>query len=123
MTSRIHVCLRRRFGVTVLGSGSATWVTRSDYDGSVATVLFARLSVTDMKLMFRRIKGIRFAAALVTATVLLLSLPAVASAHAQLVSSAPKPDDALGTAPGVVVLEFSQALTPRLSAATASDPT
>jgi copper transport protein len=75
-----------------------------------------------MKLTFQRITGRRFAAALVTAAVLLLSLPSVASAHAQLVSSAPKPDDALGTAPGAVVLEFSQALNPRLSEASVTDP-
>jgi len=59
---------------------------------------------------------------MLTAVVLLVTLPATASAHAQLVSSAPKPDDALGTAPGVVVLEFSQALNPRLSAAGVTDP-
>lgn len=75
-----------------------------------------------MKLTFRRITGRRCAAALLTAVVILLALPATASAHAQLVSSAPKPDDALGTAPGVVVLEFSQALNPRLSAAAVTDP-
>jgi copper transport protein len=112
----------RRFGVTVLGSGSATWVTRSDYEGSVAAALFARLSVTDMKWLFRRVTAGRLAAAMVAAAALLVTFPASASAHAQLVSSAPKPDDALGTAPGVVVLEFSQALNPRLSAAAVTDP-
>ena len=52
----------------------------------------------------------------------LLLLPTGASAHALLVSSTPKPGDILGTPPGVVVLEFSQVLNARLSAASVHDP-
>jgi copper transport protein len=51
-----------------------------------------------------------------------LLLPAVASAHAILASSRPEPGERLGTAPGVVVLEFSEPINARLSRATVTDP-
>jgi len=47
----------------------------------------------------------------------------VASAHAVLVSSDPTPGARLGTAPGIVVLRFSEPVTPKLSVATVTDPT
>ena len=47
----------------------------------------------------------------------------VASAHAVLISSDPKPGARLGTAPGIVVLRFTEPVTPKLSVATVTDPT
>ncbi len=49
-------------------------------------------------------------------------LPGVADAHAVLASSQPAPEERLGTAPGVVVLEFTEPLNPKLSRATVTDP-
>ncbi|HEX6538579.1 MAG TPA: copper resistance protein CopC [Candidatus Dormibacteraeota bacterium] len=46
-----------------------------------------------------------------------------ASAHALLISSNPSPGQSLGTGPGVVVLEFSEPLNPRLSSVSVTDPT
>jgi copper transport protein len=53
-------------------------------------------------------------------TLVTTSLPV--SAHAELVSSSPAANQALGTAPGAVVLEFSEGVNPRLSSATVIDP-
>src|SRR6266545_3431670 len=52
-----------------------------------------------------------------------LAAPAVASAHAVLASSQPWAGQRLGTAPGVVVLEFTEPVNPKLSTATVTDPT
>jgi copper transport protein len=52
-----------------------------------------------------------------------LAAPAVASAHAVLASSQPRAGQRLGTAPGVVVLEFTEPVNPKLSTATVTDPT
>jgi copper transport protein len=49
-------------------------------------------------------------------------MPAVARAHATLLSSSPQAGQQLGTAPGVVVLQFSQPLDPRLSRVAVTDP-
>jgi copper transport protein len=49
-------------------------------------------------------------------------MPGVARAHASLLSSSPQAGQQLGTAPGVVVLQFSQPLDPRLSQVTVTDP-
>ncbi len=51
-----------------------------------------------------------------------LVIPIAASAHALLISSSPQSGAHLGTAPGVVVLEFSQPLNAKLSRATVTDP-
>lgn len=51
-----------------------------------------------------------------------LAAPAVASAHAILTSSQPEAGQRLGTAPGVVVLEFSEPINHKLSLATVTDP-
>ncbi len=51
-----------------------------------------------------------------------LATPAVASAHAVLASSDPQAGQRLGTAPGVVVLEFSEPVNPKLSRGTVTDP-
>src|SRR6266545_4000572 len=53
----------------------------------------------------------------------ILAAPAVASAHAVLASSQPRAGERLGTAPGVVVLEFTEPVNPKLSSATVTDPT
>ncbi len=54
--------------------------------------------------------------------VLVALMPAVAQAHATLLSSSPRAGQQLGTAPGVVVLQFSQPLNGRLSRVTVTDP-
>ena len=53
---------------------------------------------------------------------LALALPLSAAAHAELISAQPAAGASLGTAPGVVVLEFSEALNPRLSSASVTEP-
>jgi len=58
----------------------------------------------------------------VLALALLALVPGVARAHATLLSSSPRAGQRLGTAPGVVVLQFSQPLDPRLSRVTVADP-
>ncbi len=52
-----------------------------------------------------------------------LAVPATASAHAILASSQPEAGQRLGTAPGVVVLEFTEPINAKLSRATVTDPT
>ena len=52
-----------------------------------------------------------------------LVIPVVASAHALLSASSPPAGAHLGTAPGIVLLEFDQPLNATLSHATAIDPT
>jgi copper transport protein len=53
----------------------------------------------------------------------LLAAPQTVAAHAELLSSQPEAGQRLGTAPGAVVLEFSESLEPRLSTVTVTDPT
>ena len=65
----------------------------------------------------------RLVPGLVVACLLGLAGPVEVSAHALLISSNPSAGEALGTGPGVVVLEFSEPLNPRLSSASVSDPT
>src|SRR5438128_1892815 len=50
-------------------------------------------------------------------------LPRAASAHSLLLSSAPAPNQRLGTTPGLVHLFFSEPLDPKLSRVTVTDPT
>lgn len=52
----------------------------------------------------------------------LLIRPGAASAHAAFVSAQPEPGAELSSAPGVVVLTFSEPLIERLSSATVTDP-
>jgi copper transport protein len=52
----------------------------------------------------------------------IVGLPATAHAHAAIVSSQPEPGQELGSAPGVVVLAFSEPLNVSLSRATVIDP-
>src|SRR5438128_12468965 len=50
-------------------------------------------------------------------------MPWVANAHAVVASSQPEAGQRLGTAPGVVVLEFTEPINQKLSRATVTDPT
>jgi copper transport protein len=52
----------------------------------------------------------------------IVAVPGTARAHAAIVSSQPEPGQELGTAPGVVVLRFSEPLNVSLSRATVIDP-
>lgn len=53
---------------------------------------------------------------------LVLATPAPAVAHAGFVSSQPEPGSELGSAPGVVTLEFSEPINEKLSRATVTSP-
>jgi copper transport protein len=66
--------------------------------------------------------GARRVAAVVIAALAALAFPIAAWAHAELVLSSPAAGAHLGTAPGVVVLEFSQTVNPQLSSASVTDP-
>ena len=66
--------------------------------------------------------GARRVTAVLVAALAALAIPIAASAHAVLVSSAPAANAHLGTAPGVVVLEFSQTINTQLSSASVVDP-
>src|SRR6266542_3697615 len=55
-------------------------------------------------------------------TLVVIGMATPAQAHAIVTSSQPEPGQLLGTAPGVVVLELSEPLNPRLSRATVTDP-
>src|SRR5579864_5640730 len=67
--------------------------------------------------------GVRRLTAVLLAVFAALIIPIAASAHALLAASSPPAGAHLGTAPGVVTLEFSQPLNPALSHATVADPT
>jgi copper transport protein len=67
--------------------------------------------------------GVRRFAAVLIAVFAALIIPIAASAHAILTASSPPAGAHLGTAPGVVVLEFDQPLNATLSHATVIDPT
>jgi copper transport protein len=56
-------------------------------------------------------------------TLVVIGMATPAQAHAIITSSQPEPGQRLGTAPGVVVLELSEPLNPKLSRATVTDPT
>ncbi len=64
----------------------------------------------------------RLVAATVAAAIAVVALPATALAHAGFLSSTPEPGSTLGTAPGQVVLTFSEPLNTRLSRATVLEP-
>ncbi len=65
---------------------------------------------------------VRCGAATLAALATLVATPVLAGAHALLVSTNPGVNQVLGTAPGVVALEFSESLNPRLSSAAVVDP-
>jgi copper transport protein len=67
--------------------------------------------------------GVRRFATVMLAAVATLVIPITASAHALLSASSPPAGAHLGTAPGVVTLDFDQPLNPTLSHATVVDPT
>src|SRR5438309_1336746 len=62
-----------------------------------------------------RTPKLRPALVLVLVVAALVAAPQSAQAHSELLSSQPAPGQRLGTAPGAVVLEFSEALDPKLS--------
>ena len=64
----------------------------------------------------------RLVAATVLAAIAVVALPAPALAHAGFVSSTPEPGSTLGTAPGQVILTFSEPLNARLSRAAVREP-
>ncbi|HYT80361.1 MAG TPA: copper resistance protein CopC [Actinomycetota bacterium] len=64
----------------------------------------------------------RLLAATVVAAIAVVALPAPALAHAGFVSSTPEPGSTLGTAPGQVILTFSEPLNTRLSRAAVHEP-
>jgi len=67
--------------------------------------------------------GARRCASGIIAVFAALLIPVAASAHALLIASSPPAGAHLGTAPGVVTLEFDQQLTATLSHASVIDPT
>lgn len=67
--------------------------------------------------------GVRRLAAVLVAILAALAIPLVVSAHALLSASSPPAGAHLGTAPGVVILEFDQPLNAALSFASVADPT
>jgi copper transport protein len=71
----------------------------------------------------RRPPARRVRSTLVLSATAILAVPGTARAHAAIVSSQPEPGQELATAPGVVVLEFSEPLNVSLSRATVTDPT
>ncbi len=60
---------------------------------------------------------------LIPVVLALVAIPTAAHAHAVVASSQPEAGQRLGTAPGVVVLEFTEPLNAKLSRATVTDPT
>ncbi len=74
-------------------------------------------------MMDRVTTGTRRFAALLIAACAALVIPITGSAHALLSASSPPAGAHLGTAPGVVTLDFDQPLNPTLSHATVADPT
>ncbi|MGH2690381.1 MAG: copper resistance protein CopC, partial [Actinomycetota bacterium] len=73
--------------------------------------------------MRRRLGTLRWLAATGAAAALVLVPAAAAEAHAAFVSSTPSPGAELRSAPGVVVLRFSEPLVGRLSNVVVADPT
>jgi copper transport protein len=69
-----------------------------------------------------RMRTRRFLIVLALTSISLLLLPSAASAHAGFVSSTPEPGASLGSAPGVVTLDFSEALNVQLSQAEVTAP-
>jgi copper transport protein len=64
----------------------------------------------------------RLVAATVLAAIAIVALPATALAHAGFVSSTPEPGSTLGTAPGQVIIAFSEPLNAKLSRASVLGP-
>ncbi len=64
----------------------------------------------------------RLAAVTAVALIVVVVLPGTAFAHAGFVSSTPEPGSTLGTAPGQVILAFSEPLNTKLSRATVLEP-
>lgn len=120
IVSRSHAPRHQGLGATEPSGDETTWATRADYEGNRRgrhlwrrDVLLHHGNVTS---------GARRVTAVLVAALAALAIPIAASAHALLVSSAPAANAHLGTAPGVVVLEFSQTINTQLSSASVVDP-
>jgi copper transport protein len=118
--SRSQAPRHQGLGATGPFGGETTWATRPDYEanrpGHHIGGRYALLHHGNVTL------GARRAATALIAALAALAIPIAASAHAELGSSSPAAGAHLGTAPGVVVLEFSQSLNPQLSSASVTDP-
>jgi copper transport protein len=119
--SRTHDPRHQGLGARVASGGGRTWATRADYEakhrehhGGGGVALLHHENVTT---------GVRRLAAVVIAVFAALIIPMAASAHALLSASSPPAGAHLGTAPGVVSLDFDQPLNATLSQATVVDPT
>jgi copper transport protein len=120
MVSRSQAPRHQGLGATDPFGGETTWATRPDYE---ANRLEHHAGCRDALLHHGHVTlGARRAAAVLIAALSALAIPIAASAHAELVSSSPAAGAHLGTAPGVVVLEFSQTVNPQLSSASVTDP-
>jgi copper transport protein len=120
MVSRSQAPRHQGLGATDPSGGETTWATRPDYEAKRQAhhlggrkALLHHANVTS---------GVRRATVVLIAALAALAIPISASAHAELVSSSPEPNAHLGTAPGVVALEFSQTINTQLSSASVTDP-
>src|SRR6202165_1177303 len=118
--SRSQAPRHQGLGAPDPSGGETTWATRGDYEGNRPghhscgpVALLHHGTVTS---------GVRRATAALVAALAAMAIPAAASAHAELGSSSPAANARLGTAPGVVLLEFSQTLNTALSSASVVDP-
>jgi copper transport protein len=120
MVSRSQAPRHQGLGATDPFGGETTWATRADYEANRRE---HHAGCRDALLHDGRVTlGARCAAAVLIAALSALAIPIAASAHAELVSSSPAAGAHLGTAPGVVVLEFSQTVNPQLSSGSVTDP-
>ena len=120
MVSRSQAPCHQGLGATGPFGGETTWATRPDYEANRPG---RHIGGGDALLHHGNVTlGARRAAAALIAALAALAFPIVASAHAELVLSSPAAGAHLGTAPGVVVLEFSQTINAQLSSGSVTDP-
>jgi len=120
MVSRSQAPRHQGLGATGPFGRETTWATRPDYEANHPG---HHIGGRDALLHHGNVTlGARRAVAILIAALAALALPIAASAHAELVSSFPAAGAHLGTAPGVVVLEFSQTINTQLSSASVTDP-
>jgi copper transport protein len=121
MVSRTHDPRHQGLGALVASGGGSTWATRADYEAKRRRAhACARAALLHHGYVTT---GARRCAAVIIAVFAALLIPIAASAHALLTASSPPAGAHLGTAPGVVTLEFDQQLNSTLSHASVIDPT